>query len=114
MSSSAHARQLVNSAAATMGRVAPISCPPDLHGDMKTLQYASNILDLMEKYTQALNDPTRTLKSIQPIVEDMLTELNGLTGESSTHSEELASLVNEIAVAARVETIKFQRGDYIL
>ena len=82
----------------------------------QTLQHASNVLSLMEEYAQALNDPKKTLKSIEPIVVQMQQALRGLDEQSAHnpgHQDKLARLVNEIAITASIEAFKFQRGDYI-
>jgi len=46
----------------------------------------------------------------------MQQELKGLDVRSMTHlgqRDELAELVNQIAVTGSVEALKFQRGDYL-
>lgn len=84
--------------------------------DHPVLQHAYDILDLLEEYSQALNNPRMTLKGIEPIVNRIEQELKGLdtqSGNNVAQNDELASIINEIAVTASVETFKFQRGDYI-
>jgi hypothetical protein len=57
----------------------------------------------MEEYAQALHDPKKTLKSIEPIVVQMQQALRGLDEESAHnpgHQDKLARLVNEIAITA--------------
>jgi hypothetical protein len=86
------------------------------HVDHSVLQHAYDILDLLEEYSQALNNPQMTLKGIEPIVTRIEQELKGLdvqSGDNVAQNDELASIINEIAVTARVEAFKFQRGDYI-
>jgi hypothetical protein len=80
------------------------------------LQRAYDILDLLEKYSQALGNPDMTLKGIQPIVTQIEQNLKGLgvqPGDNVVQNSELASIINEIAVRASVEAFKFQRGDYV-
>jgi hypothetical protein len=80
------------------------------------LQRAYDILDLLEKYSQALGDPDMTLKGIEPIVTRIEQKLKGLDvqfWDNVVQNSELASIIDEIAVTAGVETFKFQRGDYI-
>jgi len=86
------------------------------HVDRQTLQHASKVLDVLEEYAQALENPQITLKSVEPIVLRIQQELKGLDVRSMTHlgqRDELAELVNHIAVTASVEAFKFQRGDYV-
>ena len=80
------------------------------------LQHAYDILDLLEEYSQALHNSHMSLKGIEPIVTRIEQELKGLELQSWDdvgQDDELAGIVNEIAVTARVEALKFQRGDYI-
>jgi hypothetical protein len=84
--------------------------------DHSVLQHAYDILDLLEEYSQALSNPDMTLKGIEPIVTRIGHKLKGLdvqSGDNVVQDDELASIINEIAVTASVEAFKFQRGDYI-
>ena len=95
-------------ARAAFSKVSPV--------DRQTLQHASKVLDVLEEYTQALKNPQVSLKSIEPIVIRLQQELKGLDVRSTPHLgqyDELAELVNHIAVTAGVEAFKFQRGDYM-
>jgi len=86
------------------------------HVDRQTLEHASKVLDVLEEYAQALENPQIALKSIEPMVLRMQQELKGLDVRSMTHlgqRDELAELVNQIAVTGSVEALKFQRGDYL-
>ncbi len=86
------------------------------HVDRQTLQHASRVLDVLEEYAQALQDPQETLKSIEPIVMRIQQELKGLDMRSAPYigqHDDFAKLVDHIAVTARVEAFKFQRGDYV-
>jgi len=86
------------------------------HIDRQTFQHASKVLDVLEEYAQALENPQKSLKWIEPIVTRMQQELKGLDVGSISYvgqHEELAELVNQIAVTATVEALKFQRGDYV-
>ena len=82
----------------------------------QVLQHASKVLDVLEEYAQALENPQMTLKSIEPIVLRMQEELKGLDVRSMTHfgkGDEVSELLNHIAVTASVEAFKFQRVDYV-
>ncbi len=82
--------------------------------DRQVLRRASDMLDLMEKYSQALNDPKKTLKSIEPIVLQMQEQLRDLKVDSSRQDHGLEKLINQITVTAGVEAFKFNRGDYVV
>ena len=95
--------------------VRAVSCKVS-HIDRQTLQHASKVLDVLEEYARALENPQKSLKSIEPIVIRMQQELKGLNVGSMSYvgqHEQLAEVVNQIAVTASVEALKFQRGDYI-
>jgi hypothetical protein len=82
----------------------------------RTLQHASKMLNLLEEYAQALNDPNKTLKLIEPLVDQIQQRVKDLSAQcphDAGPDDELATLVNKIAVTASVEAFKFQRGDYI-
>jgi len=84
--------------------------------DHSVLQHAYDILGLLEEYSQALSNPDMTLKGIEPIVTRIGQKVKGLDVQSMDNvvqNDELARIINEIAVTANVEAFKFQRGDYI-
>ena len=84
--------------------------------DQPVLERASNILNLLEEYSQALNNPKTTLKGIEPVVTRIEEELKalGLHGGNTWQHQELAGIINDIAVTAKVEAFKFYRGDYVV
>ena len=87
-----------------------------LHTDRLVLQQAYTVLDLLEEYSEALNNPDKTLKGIEPVVKRIGYELKGLDvqlRDDSGQNDDLVSIVNDIAVTASVEAFKFQRGDYV-
>ncbi len=107
---------------ADTSRQSPVPCvnavaPPQLSEvgpvDGTTVRQADKILDLMDNYAKALGDPQRTLKSVEPILEQIEDEVNQLETDASTKDEGFRNVVNDIAVTARVEAIKFHRGDYV-
>ncbi|MBN1843512.1 MAG: hypothetical protein JW883_14680 [Deltaproteobacteria bacterium] len=112
-----HANKCSEDAPVSASEVAPVSCSEvSSVGRPAALQRASNLLDLMEEYAQALSNPRKTLRSIEPIVLRMQQALKGLDVQSLSYqrgNDELARLVNQISVTASVEAFKFQRGDYI-
>ncbi len=103
-------------ALSSISEVAPAACCGISRVGGWTLQCASKVLSLMEEYAQDLNNPRKSLKAIEPIVVQIQEELRGLDVQSAQnpgHHDELARLVNQIAITASIETFKFQRGDYI-
>ena len=95
-----------------------VGLPPwyPLHTDRLVLQQAYTLLDLLEEYSEALNNPDKTLKGIEPVVKRIGYELKDLDmqlRDNSGQNNDLASIVNDIAVTASVEAFKFRRGDYV-
>lgn len=78
-----------------------------------TVQHAEKVLNLMDQYANALSDPKRTLKSIEPIVREIQKEVRDLPAVPQSQESGLRGVVNDIAVMASVEAIKFHRGDYV-
>lgn len=81
--------------------------------DGTTVRQADKILDLMDNYAKALGDPQRTLKSVEPILEQIQDEVKRLPTDPSQDNTGLGNIINDIAVMASVEAIKFHRGDYV-
>ncbi len=81
--------------------------------DGTTVRQADKILDLMDNYAKALGDPQRTLKSVEPILEQIQDEVKRLPADPSQNNTGLGNIINDIAVMASVEAIKFHRGDYV-
>jgi hypothetical protein len=72
-------------------------------------------LDLLEGYGEKLKDMGSTLKELHSVVSDMEDEAAEITSflGSMPQGDELGDIMNRAAVAATVEAIKFNRGDYI-
>jgi X-X-X-Leu-X-X-Gly heptad repeat protein len=69
----------------------------------------------MDQYAAALGDDRRTLKDVAPLAEGLGQAAGQLSRLSQGLKEgnPLKGLSNEAAVAATVEYMKFQRGDYV-
>lgn len=96
-----------------VGGMVPITCGDGLSGDELLARRASNILILLEKYGYALQDPKRTLKSIEPLVQEIHTEIDSIKAEVRHQDGGLSKIANDIAVTATVEALKYERGDYV-
>ncbi len=73
------------------------------------------LLDAMERYGQALGDPNRTLKEVEPLAAELEAQAQALAsalqaGEVDPSLEELAQ---QALARAQVEALKFRRGDYL-
>jgi hypothetical protein len=93
--------------------VSPTRPPEMVSPSQDVFRQAHRVLDLMDEYANALSDPTRTLRSIEPIVRDIQAEMKGMPEGASSSDEGLKNIVNDIAVMASVEAMKFHRGDYL-
>ncbi|CAN2040914.1 conserved hypothetical protein [Candidatus Magnetomoraceae bacterium gMMP-15] len=72
---------------------------------------ANKAIDLFEKYSQQLNDPSKTLKDIEPTLIGLKNEVDSLDADST--DRELKQIINKLTITANVEYFKFQRGDYV-
>jgi hypothetical protein len=63
-----------------------------------------------------LTDTTKTLKDIEPLVENIKKEVNLIQDENTKkvfHDNDLKKIINDLTITANVAISKFQRGDYI-
>ncbi|MDR0620688.1 MAG: hypothetical protein LBJ61_02240 [Deltaproteobacteria bacterium] len=73
------------------------------------------VLEILEKYMEALGDPGVNLKDIAPLVDNLdrgATRLDQLAGGLSI-DDPIKPLTDETAALAAVEALKFKRGDYV-
>ncbi len=72
-------------------------------------------LDLLEQYQAKLMDPQASLKDVHPLIEKLESEKDALAPfmDSLPQGDELKDILNNALVSATVETIKFNRGDYV-
>lgn len=74
-----------------------------------------SVLSVLDRFSEALADPGKSLKEIDPLVKELEAGASSLEKLSSRLPEgnELKDLVDQTAVLAAVEAMKFNRGDYI-
>ncbi len=88
----------------------PSSAPP-LWSELNSL------LDSLDSYAQALGNPTWSLKELEPLAQDLEAKADqleqGLAGGLLGDAGNLAGLMQDVLSQARVESIKFRRGDYV-
>jgi hypothetical protein len=100
---------------APLGEVRPTVFPAITTVSTGIANRTESLLDLMENYTQKIQDPKKSLKEIEPLIDSIQKEASQLARETDKHLPEdrtLKNIVNEFAVAANVEYVKFYRGDY--
>jgi hypothetical protein len=76
---------------------------------------AGRTLDLLDAYAQSLADPSQSLKKVSGLVKSLEEESKGLGQVLGRMDPQdgLYGLLQEVASTAQVETVKFNRGDYV-
>lgn len=94
----------------------PISMPATSSGQPSILSKTQEVIDLMESYANCLSDPQKSLKDIEPALNRFVNEAEQVH-EQFTQNEkasgELTKILDDLRRAARLEQIRFQRGDYL-
>jgi len=81
----------------------------------KTLARMDRFLTLLETYQKQMEDPRISLKETSTIVSQMEQQTQELlpTLEALPEGDGIKDLLNRLLVTSTVETIKFNRGDYL-
>ncbi len=106
-------KQIFNRQLAAMS---PAAIPDSAPHQIDTLKQSDRILNLLDNYASALDDPKKTLKDIGPLVADIEKEVRLMESKASDHiriDPKLKKLAQDVAITADVAVFKFQRGDYI-
>ena len=79
------------------------------------IKKVEQFLDLFESYTQALLDPEKNLKEIEPLVKSLEREKEKLLalGESLPEESVLRHIIDQTTILGALEVLKFNRGDYL-
>lgn len=81
---------------------------PDIQG------MADELLDMLDLYSNGLQDPETSLKSLAPILERINANADMIIEEAKNSPDtELKEIALESALMANSEYLKFQRGDYL-
>ena len=82
---------------------------------MEPLDNVDNTLNLLDNFAAALADPTKSLKQVSEIVDDLDEAAQKLKSmnQSLPEQHQGRELVERTAILAAVESAKFRRGDYI-
>jgi hypothetical protein len=82
---------------------------------LQSIEATENTLSLLEEYQKAMSDPNLSLKKVDPLVQSLSKELDGLNvlSERLSPSDPLQKILTEVGVVSRVEIERFRRGDYI-
>ncbi len=73
------------------------------------------LLGLLDAYSNKLENPDVTLKSIAPILEQINQKADSLLKESISlgAGNTLKDIATQAVIAAQTEYVRFQRGDYV-
>ena len=76
---------------------------------------SEDALDLLERYSRAVNDPQVSLKGLAPMVDELETMKARLEGAASfiSDNDPLRGIMNELSSALYGEVLRFRRGDLI-
>ena len=78
------------------------------------LDQGEKVLGLLEGMAQALADPRKTLKDMEPLVRTMEGEVRLLeAGMQEERDRSLSKLTSDVSLMANVALVKFYRGDYV-
>lgn len=106
----------VNSTVPSLGEIAPTSLYPVEPSAQDIFERTNFLLDKLENYSKDLENPEKSLKDIEPLIASIQDEAAKLlidANESEENDETLKEIVNQTAIKASAEYIKFNRGDYI-
>lgn len=84
-------------------------------GEIPVVERAERLLDLLGEYQQKLASSAFTLRDIAPLIDELKADNERMVSSvnSLAEGDELKNILNQIIVAASVEIIKFNRGDYV-
>jgi hypothetical protein len=82
---------------------------------LQGIEAAEGALSLLEQYQEAMADPDVSLKKVDPVVQFLSKEVNGLNllSERLSPSDPLQKILTEVGIVSTVEIEKFRRGEYI-
>jgi len=97
-----------------MQSVRPI-VKPDAEAELPLADRIGRLVDRLENYRLKLADPQASLKSIQPLIDDIAASSEKLAPklEHLDEGDPLKDILNRSIVTASVEMMRFNRGDYL-
>lgn len=110
------ASELQTPASEPLGEIRPSVFPTITTVSTGIVDKTEGLLKMMEKYALDMNDPKKSLKDIEPLIDSIQKEASKLAAEAGQkvpEDIELKRIINEFAVTANVEYMRFYRGDYI-
>lgn len=91
---------------------APMISPMTIKG----LDMGEQAIELLDGYAQALADPGVTLKSLQPIVDELASLKEGLDKTKGALSDDdpLKGILTDVGTTIESEVLRFSRGDLLM
>lgn len=82
---------------------------------LNALTASEDALELLTKYSQAVADPNVSLKSLEPMVNDLeaMREKVNQAGSFIADNDPLKGIMNDVGSALYGEVLKFRRGELI-
>jgi hypothetical protein len=79
---------------------------------LKAVEYT---LTILEQYQEGLSDPETSLRKIDPFIQALTKEMDGLNllSERLPPADPLHKILNETGILSAVEIEKFRRGEYL-
>ena len=99
-----------------IAKITATETPSPADNRVHVMEHGNRILNLLDDYARELSNPRKTLKHIEPLVENIKKEANLLEVEATDEikkDSQLEGLIKDVAVTANVAAFKFERGDYI-
>ena len=83
--------------------------------EKEAISRLEKFLDIIEEYSDKLNNPNLTPKDISPLISKIESEQRDLSviAESFAGNNELKGLLDAALIRSTTEVIKFNRGDYL-
>ena len=83
--------------------------------EKEAISRLEKFLDIMEEYSEKLNNPNFTPKDISPLISKIESEQRDLRvlAESFDKNNGLKGLLDAALIRSTTEVIKFNRGDYL-
>jgi hypothetical protein len=110
------AQPATSSALSSLQSISPLNFAiPTGMPNSEQVQHVDKLLNIMESYQAAMADPRASLKDAYPLVQMMEKKTAELLPvlESLPAGDKLKDILNQALITSTVETIKFNRGDYV-
>ncbi len=99
-----------------LGEVAPVYPQPIELGQAEFLARTEQLIEMLDNYKSQLGNPERSLKDIAPLMNEIREKAGELitsSGDASQPDGALKKIVDNVALKASVEYIKYYRGDLL-